>query len=273
MTPDLTNAETRIDNDKKRREREIELFLLALLLLSRRYATAAVRLGSDPYAALAAVLLGSQALSLPGGTVRLAALMALADADGFRRTTLFVPGQRFTYTPTTDYRSLAAQALAAMLATLQRRVGQAFVTAKRDVGGLVVAVQDVFRTGGYVESGPAGAWRVRGATEGLVAQAYGAGLWVGYHRPDATPPILRYSAVLDDVTTVICRTYDGVTLPIDHPWLLSHWSPNHWGCRGVIIPAPPGAKITEDPPYTPPPMAGFGRAPFALFSQFRTRAA
>ena len=45
------------------------------------------------------------------------------------------------------------------------------------------------------------------------------------------------SAVLDEVTTDICRTYHGVTLPISHPWFLSHWSPNHWGCRGVVVPA------------------------------------
>lgn len=255
MTP-----EEIIDRERRRRENELALLLLLLLRDTRRYGDAALRVGSDPFAAMAAVLLGSQALNLPGGTARLAALLMLADRTGFRRTQLFVPGG--VYRPI-DYRGTASIALSQMWATLQRRVGLAFGVAQRGVQGLRQALRGAFN--GYTAANP---YRVRTVAETLVGTAYGSGYYAGWQRPEAREVVrgFRYSSVLDEATTPICRAYGGTQLPTDHPWWLSHWPLNHWGCRAVVLPIVGAFEATE-PVWSPPPMSGFGRAPFALLGR------
>jgi hypothetical protein len=47
-------------------------------------------------------------------------------------------------------------------------------------------------------------------------------------------PYRLYDAILDGRTTTICLGYNGTLLPADSKWWLSHWPPNHWGCRSVV---------------------------------------
>jgi hypothetical protein len=266
MTP-----EELIDRDKRERERKVEALLLLLFLLARRRAVNAVQVGSDPFAMLAAVLMGNAALGLPGGTARLAALLALADYRGYRRTELLVPGDRFRYSPGVDYRQTAAQALAQMLATLNRKVGEAMRTARAGVSGAVAAIAEAFRTGGYTEANP---WRVRGAADNLAGSAYMNGQWLGYERPGLPSLAFRLSSVLDNVTTDICRPRNNVVLPRNHRFWLSNWPKLHHGCRTVVLPELFPFTVTpeDEIPWLPLPAPGFGRAPFALAATWRLAA-
>lgn len=262
MQPDLENLETRIDRDRRKREEELLLLLLLLMRRTRQYGDAALKVGSDPFGAMSAVMMGSALLGLPGGSAGVAALLLLADRTGYRRTQLVIPGDT-VYRPS-DYRSTASIALAQMWSSLQHRIAQGMATAQRGVRGVRAALRDAFRSGGYTEANP---WRVRTAAETLVGTAYNAGYYAGFQRPEAREAIegFRYSSILDDVTTPICRAYADVRLPQDHPWWLTHWPMNHWGCRGMVLPIFGDFEVTENPPLVPPPMAGFGRAPFALY--------
>lgn len=44
-------------------------------------------------------------------------------------------------------------------------------------------------------------------------------------------PHLEYKAVMDDRTRPQHRAWDGIILPIDHPFWNTHYPPNDWGCR------------------------------------------
>lgn len=67
-----------------------------------------------------------------------------------------------------------------------------------------------------------------------IGQATQAAQWVQIEDEKDLFPYLRYNAVMDSNTSDICRSLEGVTLPVDHPtW--SKYSPlNHFRCRCVF---------------------------------------
>lgn len=71
---------------------------------------------------------------------------------------------------------------------------------------------------------------------------------------------LTYASVLDDRTTEICEKLNGATWAADSDMWAIYRPPNHYGCRGVLIPVTEldGWDGQESPPPTVQPQQGFG---------------
>lgn len=72
---------------------------------------------------------------------------------------------------------------------------------------------------------------------------------------------MAYSAVLDDRTTEICRELDGDTWSADSDMWNKYRPPNHFNCRGVLVPITraDGWDGEESDPPDAEPAPGFGR--------------
>jgi len=64
-----------------------------------------------------------------------------------------------------------------------------------------------------------------------VGQAYSAGLWQRIERNKDVLPLVVYRTMRDEKVRATHRAWDGVTLPVDHPFWKTHYPPNGWRCR------------------------------------------
>ncbi len=55
--------------------------------------------------------------------------------------------------------------------------------------------------------------------------------WQQVLRTAKALPYIEFDAVLDNHTTALCRSLNGVTVRYDHPYVKIYWPPNHFGCR------------------------------------------
>lgn len=78
-----------------------------------------------------------------------------------------------------------------------------------------------------------------------VAGAQMAGKWVDITRNADTLPLLQFDAVLDAQTTALCKSLDGIIVPITHPYVKKYYPPNHYGCRLTVKQLASG-KVTPD---------------------------
>ena len=62
-------------------------------------------------------------------------------------------------------------------------------------------------------------------------QSYAAGRWARSERTSATKPFMLYRTMRDERVRASHASWDGVALPIDHPWWRTHYPPNGWRCR------------------------------------------
>lgn len=88
-------------------------------------------------------------------------------------------------------------------------------------------------TGWRGEDSKAGrAWRTRVIYETNLRTSYQAGRWAQVRRTKASRPYLQYKHS-DYVThpRPEHQAWDGLVLPVDHPWWQTHWPPNGWGCQ------------------------------------------
>ena len=53
-------------------------------------------------------------------------------------------------------------------------------------------------------------------------------------------PYVRLDVVEDDNTSDICEPLDGITVPVDDPFLDDYYPPNHWKCRTIAV------QVSED---------------------------
>lgn len=89
-------------------------------------------------------------------------------------------------------------------------------------------------------------------------QAYAAGQWQRIERNKATSPYIRYITKRDERVRASHRAWDGITLPVDHPFWNTHTPPNGWRCRCRIV----GVSQTEyDKGLTPNGKAMLKEAP------------
>lgn len=86
--------------------------------------------------------------------------------------------------------------------------------------------------------------------------AHSAGQWERITRSQATHPYLRYITRRDERVRANHRAWDNLTLPVDHPFWLTHATPNGWRCRITSMPqaeydagkAPTGRALVTDAP-------------------------
>lgn len=77
-----------------------------------------------------------------------------------------------------------------------------------------------------------------------VVSSQAAAKWVQIEQDKDIMPLLYFSAILDDGTTEICRNFNGITLPWDHPFWDQYYIPNHYGERSDILQKADG-RITD----------------------------
>jgi len=65
--------------------------------------------------------------------------------------------------------------------------------------------------------------------------ARAAGRWEIIERLKKRRPFLRYVAVLDERTRALHRRWHGITLPVDHNFWKTHYPPNGWNCRCIVM--------------------------------------
>ena len=65
--------------------------------------------------------------------------------------------------------------------------------------------------------------------------AHNAGQWERIERNQATHPYLRYVTRRDERVRHSHKAWDNVTLPVGHPFWLTHSPPNGWRCRCGLV--------------------------------------
>ena len=101
-----------------------------------------------------------------------------------------------------------------------------------------------------VEVGPR---RLRTIFDTNLTIAAQRGHWERIERLKDSAPYLRYTAVLDARTRPEHRAWDGIILPVDHPFWRTHYPPNGWRCRCGVTQwdaddlADRGLQVSPDP--------------------------
>jgi uncharacterized protein with gpF-like domain len=67
-------------------------------------------------------------------------------------------------------------------------------------------------------------------------QSYAAGRWLQIERNKADIPYLMYKHNFSRHPRAEHEAWDGICLPVDDPWWLSHYPPNAWKCHCSVIP-------------------------------------
>ncbi len=67
-----------------------------------------------------------------------------------------------------------------------------------------------------------------------IAQAQNANRWLQVEERADVLPYLTYNAVMDANTSEICRSLDGITLPVNDAFWRKFMPPNHFNCRCVV---------------------------------------
>ena len=62
-------------------------------------------------------------------------------------------------------------------------------------------------------------------------QSYAAGRWARVQRSKARLPVLLYRTMRDERVRASHAAWDGLALPVDHPFWHQHYPPNGWRCR------------------------------------------
>lgn len=65
--------------------------------------------------------------------------------------------------------------------------------------------------------------------------SHAAGQWQAIQRGKARRPWLVYRTMRDERVRHSHAAWDGVCLPVDHPWWRTHYPPNGWRCRCRVI--------------------------------------
>lgn len=76
--------------------------------------------------------------------------------------------------------------------------------------------------------------RLRTIFDVNMRSAYAAGAWQRIERTAGRRPFLRYSAILDERTRPMHRTWHGTVLPVNDAWWRTHYPPNGWRCRCTV---------------------------------------
>ena len=99
--------------------------------------------------------------------------------------------------------------------------------------------------------------RLRTIYEANIRSAYAAGRWASIERGRRVNPYIVYRTMRDARVRASHAAWDGVALPIDHPWWRTHYPPNGWRCRciayaiderGLDRLAKTGLRIRRDAP-------------------------
>ncbi|MCE1160875.1 MAG: phage head morphogenesis protein [Burkholderiales bacterium] len=77
-------------------------------------------------------------------------------------------------------------------------------------------------------------WRTKVIYQTNMRSARMAALWQQIQTNKDVAPYLEYVSVLDGRTTKNCKAWDDLVLPVDDVFWMTHYPPNHWGCRATV---------------------------------------
>ena len=78
-------------------------------------------------------------------------------------------------------------------------------------------------------------WRLRTIFDTNLRMAHAHGRWTRIERLKDAMPYLRYVAILDARTRPEHAEWHGTVLPVDHPFWQTHYPPNGWRCRCIVV--------------------------------------
>ncbi|HWQ10704.1 MAG TPA: phage minor head protein, partial [Holophaga sp.] len=65
--------------------------------------------------------------------------------------------------------------------------------------------------------------------------SYSASQWQRIQTLKKRKPYLFYSTMKDARVRPLHREWEGICLPVDHPWWKTHFPPNGWRCRCMVM--------------------------------------
>ncbi|MBX3447521.1 MAG: minor capsid protein [Parvibaculaceae bacterium] len=77
-------------------------------------------------------------------------------------------------------------------------------------------------------------WRSRTIYETNLSTAFSAGRWAQIQRLKHVRPYIRYITMADERVRFSHRKLHDIVLPVDHPFWLTYFPPNDWGCRCFV---------------------------------------
>lgn len=254
--------------EKARKKREDEELLLLLLLLDDEIdiaiqVSAASRYVLGSPASMRTVAASIRHGLLTRGVPVLAEGMAGAHIDGvgiYGGPGAAADAQRDIEKLIRQYAPVATQTATAMADAIETALDLYVATPDRPTN----LIKDALKLAGYTVDSPRalkiGIERnvVSAGNAGLLAGGIGSIRYVpGVRR---RPPGLRHVSVLDGATTAICRSRDGLTLPITDPYWLVNWPSLHARCRSIIAFLSDDYDVSDWRPGIPPD-PGYGVAP------------
>jgi len=89
-------------------------------------------------------------------------------------------------------------------------------------------------------------WHLENVVRTNFSDAYNEGRWAMMNDPDVGDfvPAVAYSSIMDDRTTEICERLDGQVFEKGDPDLARIKPPNHYECRGTLVPVTKYEKFT-----------------------------
>lgn len=84
------------------------------------------------------------------------------------------------------------------------------------------------------EGKPLGPQRLQLIYDANLRTSYAVAKWERIQRIKKRNPFLRYSTMGDARVRPAHRTWEGITLPVDHPFWNTHYPPNGWRCRCTV---------------------------------------
>lgn len=240
-----------IEQDRNRRESALAALLLILGRNARRLL----------YSGMSIINALRRALLFPGVPV-VARAMASAAAAGVRRVGLIL-GTTFdsgaleaSLIP--QYAPRAASALSSTVGTLAGKLAASLGLASFEPVSQEIAVVRAFQAAGFTDAHDHGA---RTAAAVAVLGPYAEGMAAAYRAPEVVDVVtgLRFSSIVDERRTDICKVRHGIKLPLGHEYIYRNFCPLHFLCRSLWLPLTGVFKASENPPEFPLPMPGFGR--------------
>jgi hypothetical protein len=206
-----------------------------------RHAAAAVRLGHDPVDAARDVLIGNPSIRQPGLEDLITRALVAAHLLGLRRTALAARQhygrEVLTLSRAGDKLSDWLNKLVDVAAVAEDEVQGLFARARAAAARIVQRITaPLLARVGNAPAIVAQKSETPFAAPTLV-RAYESGRDRGWRTPQVQEKLwgLRYSAILDNVTTPICRGLNDTVLPLDDPFWDQWKPPLHWGCRSMVI--------------------------------------
>lgn len=138
---------------------------------------------------------------------------------------------------------------------------EAIIAARADgqsIGQFRRAFDEIVTRHGWSYHGQRG-WRTRVIYDTTMTTSAMAGQWQQFQRTADTRPYLQYQTVGDGRVRPQHRAWQGIVLPINHPFWDSRYPPNGWGCRctarslseaqmqryGLAVSPAPAIRLTE----------------------------